>query len=451
MVARHVAGRRRARGAPATGEAPRRLSRDGRTRAARVLSCSVTTPVEPLEAAAPGPGSLLAIDLLSLELRAWLVVRTLVEERHFGRAARRLYVSQPGLSQYVRRLERRLGVALVARSSRAVEPTVAGRELARRAVLVLDRARAAAESARPAGEHPLRIGFRATSVASHVGPLVAAVLDREPGLAVEVREIALGDVEPMRRGEVDAALTRMSGGEHPDLEVEVLGWERRVAVLPAGHRLAGRAELDERELGDERFVVWGAPPRAMLPVGMARSGPHLVGPVTSAHGILALVAIGAGIAFVPASAATLYPRPDVAYVPVADERPSVPVSLAWRRGGAHPAIAALRRAARAVVDDPSGAAPVAGRRPMGVAPPQAGVEPGLVRALAAVAEAGSFAGAAARLGAGVSTVTAQVRRLERDLDVELLARDARPTVLTPAGSALLAHADGLFAAVCGYA
>lgn len=288
------------------------------------------------------------------QLRLLLV---LAEERHFGRAAVRLFMSQPALSRQLRALEQRLGLRLFERSSRAVEATEACLALlpeAEAVVRAMDRLR------RTAREHGRGVSGRL--VVGAIGaeasmPYARAVLgelrERHPGITVEVRNLNFVDhVARLLDGEVDAVFLRPP--VPPGVQSLAMACEGRVVCLAAGDPLASRASVTLEDLAYRPVVdvprevprtwwdFWVTDPR---PDG----SPVRYGPVApDMEALLHLVAAGTAVAFLPAAARTFFPRPGVAYVDVAGVPPCVS-ALAWTAATrTRPAVAAIRQAAAAV-------------------------------------------------------------------------------------------------------
>lgn len=158
----------------------------------------------------------------------------------------------------------------------------------------------------------------------------------------------------MRAGTVDASLVRPPVADTDGLRLDLVRHEPRVVALPAGHRLAGRAEVGLADLDgephvtddetDEEWVRWWAcdPRPSGVPV---RYGPT----VHTMDELLEVVASGAAIAITGGSVVDSFRHPEVVYRPVADAEPC-PISLCTRADDASPLVAALRRAVRAVRD-----------------------------------------------------------------------------------------------------
>jgi DNA-binding transcriptional LysR family regulator len=283
-----------------------------------------------------------------MELRHLRSFTVLADERHFGRAAARLHIAQPALSQQVKQLERELGVALFTRSTRRVEPTEAGLRFAEHARTVLgDVARAEAEMEQLASGHAGRVS---------VGFIGTATYDVLPQVAREVRRV-LPDVELELHGELlspqlvaglgdhtfDLALIRPDPFTSRDLVLQPLRSERLVAVLPSGHALAGRRRISLSSLSHEAFVMHPSGHRSSMHARVleacADAGftPDPVVEVGETATLVVFVAAGLGVALVPEPVRSLG-LDGVSYVALSDA-PSVDLVLATRSGDESPAVA----------------------------------------------------------------------------------------------------------------
>lgn len=280
------------------------------------------------------------------QLRHFVAV---AERLHFGRAAAALHISQPPLSRSIRRLEARLGVTLLARSSRRVELTTEGArflEEAKRVLAQLERAvlDVGSMAASPGGQ--LRLGFVSLADFGVLPALLKAYKSARPGVALALREMLSPDqAAALAAGELDFGLL-LPPVAGADLEHVVVQRERFVAALPLRHRLArgvGRkaGRLAVRELAGEAFVM---APRAIAP-GLhdivaaltARAGfaPRVAQEAIQMQTVVSLVSSGLGVALVPASVANLGRR-GVVYRELADAHPKLDLWLAWRRGTVGP-------------------------------------------------------------------------------------------------------------------
>ena len=279
---------------------------------------------------------------------------TVAEELHFGRAAERLHIAQPSLSQQIRQLERQLGVALLERDSRNVRLTSAGQTLLSEGRRTLSQARHAIAATRSAGARQLTVGFYGTAATVLLPDVLSAYGERFPAVQVSVHELFLGSINDILDGRVAVAFTRLLPGQ-TELEVEILTRESRLAALGSAHPLAGRESLTFAELRDESFIVNPAVPTTGPPARwLAEQRRHglpgrIAARASSVQEILALVAAGRGICLVPSAVMAHHPRADVVYVPVTDAEPAV-ISLAWPPGRPNPDTEAFRQVARTIAD-----------------------------------------------------------------------------------------------------
>ncbi|GAA1076157.1 LysR family transcriptional regulator [Tsukamurella spumae] len=277
-----------------------------------------------------------------------------VDDGHFGRAAARLYISAPSLSQQIRKLERAVGAELIDRSAHPLRPTPVGRRFlddARVALAAADRAVAAVDAHLREEKRTLRLGFMTASTGQHSRSMIAALRARMPEAVVNLVELPWPQQSSaVRDGSVDASLVRPPVADTEGLEFDVLRPENRVAVLPADHRLAGRSAIAIGDLDGEVFVDddeadpawvrwWACDPR---PSGV----PVQYGPsVRTIDELLEAVASGEAIALTGEFVADIYRRPDVVFVPVTDVAPCA-LSLCTRTGDRSTLVVALRRAVR---------------------------------------------------------------------------------------------------------
>ena len=285
------------------------------------------------------------------DLRLLRYFVTVAEERNLTRAARRLHIAQQSLSQQIRVLESQLGVALFVRSSRGVELTDVGEVLLREARPVLAQAERAVETVRRAArgqQGELRVGILASVANYVVPPLVRAFAARHPGIELRTDDVTIKAlVAGLREGMLDAGLSRPPLVD--DLETEVILREPVAAVLPEGHPLADREQLELADLADEPWVLtprnsW-PPWHRLYDEEYARAGyePRVVQRGSSVQNLLALVAAGVGVTRLSMSARSLRDT-GVSFVPLAgDEALTV---LVWRPDAPNPLLPALREVVR---------------------------------------------------------------------------------------------------------
>ncbi|MET8637680.1 LysR substrate-binding domain-containing protein [Streptomyces sp. NPDC004680] len=253
---------------------------------------------------------------MDLDLRKLRYFVAVADQLHFGRAADELHIAQPVLSRQIRALEQDLGASLFTRDRHGVELTDAGRQLLAEAGPLLASTHAVRRrvSAAASGKRRLMVGFRA-GVA--VTPAARAFEDRHPDVVVDVQRIEGDDQAAMLLdGRIDVGYVRLPIDE-AGLRVTPLYTEPRVAVLPAGHRLAGKEEVTEADLAGEPLVWQGDP--STQPT--RRPLPNAGYPVRGVDETLEHVAAGRGISFLGRSASVFYSHPDVVYVPIPDLAP----------------------------------------------------------------------------------------------------------------------------------
>ena len=267
-----------------------------------------------------------------METRELAYFLAVADELHFGRAAIRLGIAQPGLSKTIRQLERRLGVTLFERTSRAVALTEAGRVLACEARVALDAVSAAALRTQRADTREPRL-LLAMKPGGDAGllPAILAEYEREPGvLPVEVVFDAEG-ARMLREGRADAALLYAPPDELRGLDTETLLAEAPVAVLPTSHPLACRTSLRMADLEGEDL----------------HRKPAVASEMKSLSELMHLIALGRKVAVLPRVLTTPL-REDLTTVPMAD-LPPVVLLLAWPAHSTSPSVGALARAAVAAV------------------------------------------------------------------------------------------------------
>ncbi|WP_328833283.1 LysR substrate-binding domain-containing protein [Streptomyces sp. NBC_00252] len=253
---------------------------------------------------------------MDLDLRKLRYFVAVADQLHFGRAADELHIAQPVLSRQIRALEQDLGASLFTRDRHGVELTAAGRQLLADAGPLLASTHAIRRrvSAAAGGKRRLMVGFRA-GVA--VTPAARAFEKRHPDVVVDVQRIEGDDQAAMLLdGRIDVGYVRLPIDE-TGLRVTPLYAEPRVAVLSAGHRLAGKEQVTEADLADEPLVWHGEP--STQPT--KRPLPNAGYPVRGVDETLEHVAAGRGISFLARSASVFYSHPDVVYVPIPDLTP----------------------------------------------------------------------------------------------------------------------------------
>jgi DNA-binding transcriptional LysR family regulator len=273
---------------------------------------------------------------MDVELRLLRAFEAVADELHFGRAARRLYLSQPSLSRAVRELERAMGAALFARTSREVRLTPAGAALKRELPGLLTEYERVLEHARRSGRGEageLRLAFLPSATTVVLPPVVRAFRSTFPEVALALSE-TLDDeaLEGVLARRFDVALVRTKRRQ-PELAFAPLVREPLCLVVAADHRLARRRRVRYEDLRDDGLVLW---PRVDAPEsfddvieGCRRAGfsPTVLQEAHGAYTILGLVAAGVGVSVLAGSYEALR-RADVAFVPLAGRRTTL--QAVWR-------------------------------------------------------------------------------------------------------------------------
>lgn len=276
------------------------------------------------------------------------------EERHFGRAAARCFVSQPSLSAAIRNVEDELGVRLFERSKQGVLVTEIGDEVVAQARRTLEEAARVKTVARQ-GKNPLkgvlRLGVIHT-IAPYVLPdLVMALRKLAPDMPLDIEENMTASLDRMlKAGELDVAILALPY-DAPGIEVLPVYDEAFRVVAPARHRLARKKTVpaDELDAAELLLLPEGHCLRDQVldtcrefsrPPAPGRQG-------NSLETLRSMVASGLGVTVLPATALTRrYATPLVRAIDFAAPHPKRRVALAWRRGFSRPA--AVRKLAEAL-------------------------------------------------------------------------------------------------------
>lgn len=279
---------------------------------------------------------------MNIELRHLRYFITVAEELHFGRAAERLRISQPPLSQQIQALEEMVGARLLSRNSRNVTLTQAGEMFLKEAYQVIDQVNRAAEKAArlERGEiGELTIGFTSSApFISAVARSLRAFRHQHPEVHIKMQEInSRQQLNPLLNGELDLGVMRNT--RLPDaLCHEVLLHEPLVAVVPAGHSLNQIApgSLRFHHLAQEPFVFFAREVGTALydetlsMLGRAGIIPFITQEVGEAMTIIGLVSSGLGISILPASFARVK-IDGVRYLPLAEPEALTEVWLVFHR------------------------------------------------------------------------------------------------------------------------
>ena len=275
------------------------------------------------------------------ELRYIIAV---ADEKHFGRAASKCFVSQPTLSIGVKRLEDELGVTLFERSKTGVHLTAVAEQLVEKARKILHEV----ESFKELSDHvkdpflaPLRVGAIYTIGPYLFSALLPALKTAEPRMKLYIEESFTGTLRQMlKRGQLDAIIVALPFTE-PDIEVHELYTEPFEVLLPSNHPWAGKSSIPPKQLHTEHVLLLGEGHCFRDQVidacpALSRSAHernNLVAEGSSLETLRHMVASGLGVTVLPASAAGLenYAPGYLATRPFSKPEPSRTVAIAWRK------------------------------------------------------------------------------------------------------------------------
>ena len=272
-------------------------------------------------------------------LRQFIVV---AEELHMGRAAERLHISQPPLSQAMMRLEAAIGVKLFLRANRAIKLTEAGR-------VFLDEAHRLLAQEAQAITHTRQVsaGLSGNIVLGFVGSVSYGLLPElitkfrrdHPEIGFDLRELPSGDqLEELEAKRIDLGIVRLPLANAADCHLKTIKRERMIAVLPRGHRLASARSIRLRELAQETFMMF--PPhrvpslhaKTVTACHAAGFSPRVALEAWQMPTMVSLVAAGVGITLLPAQIREI-PHGGVIYKEIKDpiEALNLEIALAWRK------------------------------------------------------------------------------------------------------------------------
>ena len=285
----------------------------------------------------------------------------LARERHFGRAAEKCFVSQPTLSQAIRKLEDELGVALFERGGE-VALTPAGERVVAQAQRVLEEADAIREIAKQSRDPlagPLKVGVIFTIGPYLLPRLIPVLHKRAPQMPLLIEENYTASLaERLKRGDIDVAIVALPF-EEPGIAVAAVYDEDFVVAMPKEHAWASRRSLRADELVKESLLLLGTGHcfrdqvlNACPSLNRSSATPGSIQKTvegSSLETIRLMVASGLGLTVLPASAVPAKVRAGdlLAYVPFTKPAPDRTVVLAWRRSYSRTAaLEALRAAIR---------------------------------------------------------------------------------------------------------
>lgn len=287
-----------------------------------------------------------------MELRHLRYFVAVAEELHFSRAAERLHIGQPPLSQQIQALETEVGALLFERSKRWVRLTEAGRlflDDARRILALADQAAATARRAHRGEVGELRIGF---TFSTPLTPLFASLINRYrqryPAVTLSLREMpTLHQIEALDQRTLDLGFVRPPETAIPDtVLLTTLHTDSLMVVLPVDHPLATQRHIAIRDLNGASLVMYpkdagtGLHPQLFRLCRAAGFEPHITHEAGEASTIIGLVAAGCGISVLPTPFDSIRME-GVCYRPLSDAAATTSLQLGRRKAEASPLVQAF--------------------------------------------------------------------------------------------------------------
>lgn len=274
------------------------------------------------------------------------------EELHFGKAAERLGIAQPPLSQQIKTLEQEIGTPLFSRTKRHVELTAAGTVFlteSRKILALVEQARRAAQRAARGEVGQLEVGFVGSAIYGSVASVFRLMRERYPEVSVALQDLTSEEqVEAMKAFRLDVGLVRPPVVGTDSLVMQIIWREPLVIALPRTHRLSGQRKIAMKELAGEPFFQIS---RHVNPefydqfirvCAQAGFSPDIVQETRTTLSIVSLIAGGMGVSLVPASLQNLR-RTGVVYRHLKPPVPTTDLAVMWRPNDESPALQSFLR------------------------------------------------------------------------------------------------------------
>ncbi|MBF2077000.1 MAG: LysR family transcriptional regulator [Synechococcales cyanobacterium T60_A2020_003] len=281
-----------------------------------------------------------------MELRHLRYFIAVAEELHFGRAAERLHMAQPPLSQQIRQLEEQLGFQLFHRTKRTVQLTEAGTvflDRCQQLLLQFDQAIQDGQQASRGEIGKLAIGFVSSTAYSVLPSMLHQFRRQVPGVALTLRELTTDQqVQWLRDKRIDVGFLRPPVDD-PDFEMITVLREPLVVALPEQHPLAQIDPVPLRLLASEPFILFprrlatGLYDQIISLCQQANFSPRVVQEAIQIQTIISLVAAEMGIAIVPVSIQNLQ-RTGVVYRHLREPTPEAAIAVVWRHQDTSPTV-----------------------------------------------------------------------------------------------------------------
>ncbi|OUL34412.1 LysR family transcriptional regulator [Nostoc sp. 106C] len=281
-----------------------------------------------------------------MELRHLRYFVTLAEELHFGKAAEKLHIAQPPLSQQIRQLEQELGFELFHRTKRNVQLTEAGQVFLVEVQQILQQLQQAVQIGRQTNRGEmgqLVVGFVSTAAYNILPIILKYFRSRVPGVSLELHELTTDQqLEWLREGRMDVGFIR------PPVEDKTFSWEiifqeSLIVALPETHWLANQSDVSLTSLANEPFILF---PRKLAPglydliislCQQAGFSPSVAQEAIQMQTIVSLVAGEMGVAIAPESLQNLQ-RTGVVYKNIQESTPKAAIAMICRKNEKSPTV-----------------------------------------------------------------------------------------------------------------
>jgi DNA-binding transcriptional LysR family regulator len=265
---------------------------------------------------------------------------SVAEELHFGRAAKKLHISQPPLSQQIMKLEEELGVKLFNRTNRRVELSHAGKLFLADAKVVIEQADNASTKMQDLAsgtKGSLSLGFNEPVINTFLSSAIKSYREKYPGIKLSLHELeTFEQLNALRNRQIDLGMLRPYEQDLTDLDAELLFKEQYLVAISADLNISEKSPIRLKELSGQSLIMF---PRHIQPALHDRLLEDLVKAgfpakisqeATSKQTTLALVAAGMGVALVPESSAE-HASGSIKFLHIEDELPSVDIYALWRK------------------------------------------------------------------------------------------------------------------------
>lgn len=276
----------------------------------------------------------------------WLFI-AVAEEQNFSRAAKRLGMSQPPLTEHIQVLEQSLKVKLFERSRQGARLTPVGQAIlpaVRRFVTQMEQLEFAVSEATSGKLGTLTIGAVSSSMFEVVLPLITMLRNAIPDISVSMREIDSAEAVPaLQAGQIDIAFARLQGDLGVDIISKSLSQDRLAVALPAQHALADARSIRLKQIANEPLIMFS---REISPIyfdsivsGCQKHGfsPRFLHYVRSIASQITMVGFGQGLALVPSGCKDQAP-PGVVIRRLSEKVELVTTAAAWSRSSKNPVL-----------------------------------------------------------------------------------------------------------------